>query len=698
MALIESSISFSKEFKAADFPLPPQLPENESAKELVLKDLNRAEYYLLAKGMSVEWDADDRLYLFRVPQGFWEGSSVPRASLGVPLIYEHIESLMPQVMSALFADQPPFEIISRPKTKQDVARACKELIAYQLDKMGFREELRKCIKELMVYGTCYMRLGWRRYKKPIRKRVRRGTPTVQLVNGLPVKSYAKGDGKWVMKTEMVEVNEPFCENVHVRYMIPDPKLRCPDVRKGQFLIHREYMGVEALIKNFRNVPGNSLPDDDFLKALFEQPKESPERSLLEGRSTTSVMNTGISSLDLNMEFKAMPRYQESTADPNKMELEVVEYWNDTSHYVLLNRKLVIINEQNSFNEICYRSCCFTDVLDSFFGIGLARLLKGEQRLQQGIINGRLDDLSLRLSGSFIRVRGSNTPAQQLRLRPGGIMDTDNADGIKMIEYPPALMDAFTEVEASDSRAQRRSGANELITQGGQQGPSSITRTATGMNALSAGVGARLGYLIDFISDLIFVPTLEFIQECNSKWLDEETITSILTDELAHDYDGDMLDVVNAKLKFRMLASAKAKARQALAQNLQPMMQTFMQQPVIDALQMQKKTFDFVEYAQAVCDISEIAGTQKWVRDMTPDELNAMKQKNEFSQQIATKAIENQHAIQQIQATGDAQTKMKSAAIILQGIVDEMLQGADPITGEAAEEQLQPEGASSGSQS
>jgi hypothetical protein len=104
------------------------------------------------------------------------------------------------------------------------------------------------------------------------------------------------------------------------------------------------------------------------------------------------------------------------------------------------------------------------------------------------------------------------------------MDTDTLDGIKMIEYPPALMDAFTEVEASDSRAQRRSGANELITQGGQQGPSSITRTATGMNALSAGVGARLGYLIDFISDLIFVPTLEFIQECNSKWLDEETIT------------------------------------------------------------------------------------------------------------------------------------------------------------------------------
>jgi hypothetical protein len=33
---------------------------------------------------------------------------------------------------------------------------------------------------------------------------------------------------------------------------------------------------------------------------------------------------------------------------------------------------------------------------------------------------------------------------------------------------------------------------------------------------------------------------------------------------------------------------------------------------------------------------------------------------------------------------------------LQGIVDELLQGADPITGEAAEDQMQPTGASSGS--
>ena len=683
MAIINATMDIGREIKAQDVPLPPASAEDEIVKSLVNKDLNRGEYYLLAKGMTVEWDADDRLYLFRVPQGFWEGSSVPRASLGVPLIYEHIESLMPQIMSALFADDPCFDIIARPRTPQEAARANKEIIGYELDQMGFREQTRLCIKEALVYGTGFMKLGWKTYNKRIRVKGRKGNAKVEMVNNLPTKRFAKGDQKFVDKWKTITVSEPTCERVHVRYIVPDPKLRCPDVRKSDFLIHKEYMGVEELEQTFRKVPGNKLPDTETLKSYFNPPKEAPERSLLEGRSTTSVMNTGISSLDLNMEFKAMPRYQESTSDPNKQQLEVVEYWTKDKHYVLLNRKLVIINESNTFGEIPFRSICFTDVLDSLYGIGISRLLKGEQRLQQGVINGRLDDLSLRLSGNFIRKRGANTPAQQLRLRPGGIIDTDDEDGIKMIEYPPAITDAFTEVEASDSRAQRRTGANEMITQGGQQGPSSITRTATGMNALSAGVGARIGYLIDFISDLLFVPTLEFLQESNSKWLDDETLDRILTDELKEAYNGDPLDILNCKIKFKMLASAKAKTRQATAQVMTPFLQMVQIPAVIEDMQLQKKKVDWTEVVQSMLDAAEIAGDQRWIQPLTKEEEAAIKQKQEFAQQMATKQMDHQHRMEEIAQKGIAQ----SGHTVVKGLVDEVKEGADPITGEPSEDQV-----------
>src|SRR5271157_218308 len=165
MAVLNSPREINAELDPKDLPFPPQLPRDIAAIKLVLKDLNRAEYYLLAKGMTVEWDKDDRLYLFRMPQAFWEGSSTPRSSLGMPLALEHIESIMPQVMGALFADDPPFSVDPRPKTSMEAARAVKELLAYQMENMQFKEEMRIGIKECLNYGTAFWKWGWKRYTK-----------------------------------------------------------------------------------------------------------------------------------------------------------------------------------------------------------------------------------------------------------------------------------------------------------------------------------------------------------------------------------------------------------------------------------------------------------------------------------------------------------------------------------------------------
>lgn len=689
MAVLNSTIDLSTEITSEKMPLPPELPADAVAKQLVLRDLNRAEYYLLAKGMTVEWDRDDRLYLFRVPQAFWEGSSVPRASLGIPLAYEHIESLLPQTMNALFADKPPFLARPRPKTSMDAARATQAILNFQLDNMKFRETVRLVAKEAYVYGTGVMKLGWRRYKKKVRVRERKEPKTSIQVNGLPASYQSKGTAKLVERYQEITVNEPYAEKVHIRHIIVDPALRVPDIREAGYVIHREYLTVEDLEK-LRDQPGYTLPATEELQSLFDPPKESPERSLLEGRQTTSVLNTGISSLDINMEFKAMPRWQEATADPNRQVLEVLEYWTKDRCIVILNRKLCIKNDVNEFGEIPFRSVCFSDVLDSFYGLGIVRLLAGEQRLQQGVINSRLDDLSLRLSGTFLRKRGSNTPTQQLRLRPGGIIDSDDDKGVQMIEYPPAITDAFAEVEASDARAQRRTGANELVTQGSQQGPSSITRTATGMNTLAAGVGARAGYFIDFISDLLFVPALEFFHECNSRWLDEEQVSKILTDELAQDFEGEAMEIINARLKFEMLASAKMRAKQMMAQNLPIIMNFFLAAPVQGALQDAGKKVDFAELAQMVFDVSDWPGRQSLIVPMTKEDMQRQAQKNEMLQAHSLAAQKHNNLMEEIQQKSLGQ----SATHVVRGLIDEVnSQGG---SGEDESQIVPPAGADDGS--
>jgi len=654
MALLDTPINLGNEIKPLTIPLDvKQLPKDEDAVNLVLKDLNLAEYYILAKGMTVEWDRDDRLYLFRMPQAFWEGSSVPRSSLGMPLIFEHIESLMPQIMNALFSDVPPFAASPRPKTKANAAQAVQQVIAKQLKEIGFKEQARLGVKEGLQYGTGVWKYYWKREKKFRSIYEYEGQAKLEKVETGTVTIPTKKSQKVVERIEEYEVNTPCIERVHLRFVVVDPGVREPDIRKAKYVIHRTYPTLEDL-EQLRDQPGYNLPSKEFLASLFEPPRENPERSLLEGRSTTSVLNTGVSSLDINMEFKAMPRWQDSSRNPNEMPLELLEYTTPKRVICVLNRKLCIKNDINPFGKINYFSICNTDILDSWYGMGISRLLAGEQRLQQGVINSRLDDLALRLSGTFLRKRGGNTPTQQLRLRPGGIIDSDDEKGVQMIQYPPAIQDAFTEVEASDSRAQRRSGASELVTQGTAPGQGQLGRTSTGINAAISAVGARMGYLVEQICDNFFIPFLEAVHEMNGRWLPVEEIQSILTDELALDYEGDAIELKNANIKFDMLAGAKLKAKMAMLQIAPTLVQLLQIAPVIEDLTNKGEKVDWKAFMQALLDATDWPGAQKFIVKMTDEDKKALAAKNEAMQQQNAIFLKHQATMAEIEQKGRAQ--------------------------------------------
>jgi hypothetical protein len=654
------------EILSEQLPPAPQLPKDVIALNLVLKDLQRSEWYTLSKGLTIEFDRDDRLYLFRMPTAFWEGSSVPRSSLGIPLTLEHIESLLPQYMQALYSDDPPFSCTPRAKTKIEAAKAVTMLISKQLKDMNFEEELRLGLKEALMYGMGVWKVGWKREKRYRRVYKYAGQPEARSVGaGMTIITPTEDSRRVIEELEEYEINQPCIEKIHIRHILVDPSLRVPDIRQAKYLIHRTYPDLNALLQ-LKNQPGFNLPDEAFLRSLYDPPKESAERSVMEGRSTTSVLNTGISSLDINMEFKAMPRWQSPSEDPNLQPLEMLEYVTPTRNIVVLNRKLCIKNDINEFGCINFFSVPPIDVLDSWYGLGIVKLLSGEQRLQQGIINSRLDDLSLRLSGTFLRKRGANTPTQQLRLRPGGIIDSDDDKGVQMIQYPPAIVDAFTEVEASDSRAQRRSGANEIVTQGAISHPSSIGRTASGINTLAAGVGARSAYFVDFVSRLFIVPFLELVHEMNSRWLPIEDLRAVLDEELEEAYKGDAIEIKNANVKFNMQAGTKMRAQQGMMQLAMPIMQFVSQQPVLTALQDAGEKFEFGKFFQQVLDASGWPGQQELVVKLTPEEKQALAQKAEMAQQMSVIAQQHQAKLGEIEAKGQAQ----AGTHIIKSLVDQ----------------------------
>jgi len=73
----------------------------EQALKVVLRDFGNAETFRM-QNHDWRWRNADQTYLAWITQKFWEGTQIPRASLQVHQAFQQIESLLPQVMAAIF--------------------------------------------------------------------------------------------------------------------------------------------------------------------------------------------------------------------------------------------------------------------------------------------------------------------------------------------------------------------------------------------------------------------------------------------------------------------------------------------------------------------------------------------------------------------------------------------------------------------
>src|SRR5438874_872134 len=85
-----------KQFDTEDLAWPDQEQDDLAVLKIVTQDYARAESYLVSRNYPVEWSTAERLFNFQVDGAMWEGTNVPRSSLSIPLVCEHIESILPQ--------------------------------------------------------------------------------------------------------------------------------------------------------------------------------------------------------------------------------------------------------------------------------------------------------------------------------------------------------------------------------------------------------------------------------------------------------------------------------------------------------------------------------------------------------------------------------------------------------------------------
>lgn len=590
--------------------------DNDEAIKLVVQDAIRAENFEATKQWVLAWPTASALYQSPFTARFWEGTQTERANIPMFVLATAVNSLVPQVISGLFYENPPFIIQERPGTKAQAARAVGAILGFQLEDLNFREELRLGISNAVLFGTGIWKWGWETYTKS-RSVYKRNTSPVTLVNPVPgAKNIQIEDSEEDIDQEVIEeyVDQPYFEHiVNLRQVLVDPGLNVPNIKKAKYVIHRLYLTFDDLDK-LRNRPGYVIPSKEELIELFLPPKEMAENAPGETNFRNNLWDA-----------RSEPRYDETTIDPFSEPLEVLERWDKDKCIVVLQKKLVICNDANPYGEIPFLSVGWWDVPEAFWSMGLGKTIGSEQRLQQGITNTWLDQAALLLNGVYARVKGKSIQTQSIRISPGKIIDIENKGDIEPLKRPEAVPEAGQHLALSKARVEEISGANSSTTQGiaGESGHSNMARSAAGASILGAGAASRSQDFVEKIANQVFVPFLYSAHEMNRALLPLATIRYILNEELQHEFflkgDGDILELLNARVKFSILAAAKMQARRNMAQALPIMIQFLTNQQTTEQLAIQGLKVDVAEVMRMMFEVSDWKNYNDVIIPMTKED-------------------------------------------------------------------------------
>jgi hypothetical protein len=630
---------------------------------LVVQDTERAERSENAKNWIMAWTQSRYLYESPYSPRYWPGTQIEAASVPFFTLATAVNGIVPQVMAGLFYETPPFMVQERPGTTSQAARAVAALQAYQLDDINFREELQLGVHNCLIFGTSMFQWGWEKFTRE-RKIVKRTNPVAVIQSTVPGAPDSRiSDGQ--LEEQIIEevVDRPTFEHIeNLREVLVDPGLQVPDIRKAKYVIRRRYMTWEDLDK-LRDRPGYNIPSQEKLLELFLPPQEPVEANVSEDGSRNPMW-----------EARGDPKWEETTADPFQKPLEVLERWDNNNYIVVLQKKVVIFNDKNEYGKIPFFSIGWWRIPGSFWSLGLGRTIGSEQRLQTGITHLVIDNASLALNAPLVRVRGKNIPTQSIRIGPGKIIEVDAQGDLQPLMRSAPVPEAGELLAMSQGRADTV-GGNPITSlgQAGSAGHSNMARSSAGASALTQGANNPIADFVDKLADQVIVPFLYEVQEMNRAMLPESQLDFILSDELKHVYlgedgkPGDLVDLLNARVKFNILAGSKMQTRRNMAQAL-PMITQFLANPALmSQLSVEAKKVDVNEVIRMWFEASDWRNLNDVIIPMTKeDQQRAQAQSQGGVIQQKTQAqsqIEQQKFVQQ-QQLADQENIARAARDVL----------------------------------
>ena len=644
---------------------PPTPWTTTQAAQITMGDFKKAEAY---RNINHDWRfrVSDQMYLAWKERRTWEGTKIPRSSLGIFLALEQIEALLPNVVAALFPEnnQMAFDAEPNPGTTIQQAQATRDLIASQLRDLGrpghyttMRELARQAYKNSYIYGNGLLEFGVLDQTFPHIRYDRIPVPIRQMTqHPITGEMFAAPTGQFtttVRKTfEMKHVVRPTIQNFDIRDFYWDPNCSSHNVNDGGYCATRHFLTVNQLLE-YSNAEGFSIPNPKDLIALARI-------------KTTTQSDTTKSNQESFRGMTWQPAIDYSV-DSGLARVEVIRYWQAHRHVWILGRQWVARNEINPYGMLPFLNAFYVDVPGRFAGLSICDLVEGDQKLAEAIINARIDELNLLIHPPIIKKQGRAFSASQQRLRPGVIWETeDPKNDYVRFEMGNVTQQAFQEIGALEQRVQKKTGVTDLAVLGTPSaGGNSANRTATGVSSQGAAAGKRIQYHVENAEDQFLVPALNILLALNQMFLPQQDLIDVLGPE-SQQITIDPVDILNASVRFKMNASAKMQSKNALASGgLGLVLQTYLNPEVVNMAAQQGMMIDLPQTVKLVNDVFGLPPTALW-KPMSPEDQQKWQQQQ--MAQIQAKAQMQNDRLQAQQGIAEEKNETQLLKTLLDKLV------------------------------
>lgn len=434
-----SIASFLNQFKLA------------TALSVVKQSFFEAEVFR-SQNIESRWIRNEALYLGKVPQKYWQGTSVPRSSVSFSLVADQVEAALPMILQALMSQPDWFEVLPKNGTTLPEALQIRDQLLYQLENPGegnkpFKAELEQIVKDMLVKGNGYVTLEYNPATKYIK-------PSFRDIRDIYI--------------------DPGCS---------DPL----NIDAARFIILRDMKTVDE-VRSWRELPSMNVPSDEQLAHL----SKSGSQRRAEQLKQQQAQMTGSSET---------PATQNLIPDAAGNRLEVLTYYSKKQIVMTLGTEWVLFSETNPFGFFPAASCVCTVVNGQHYGQSIADRQADLQGTIAGLINGHLDEVALSINPP--RGQGSSASgadASSKYLHPGQVWSLKNPKTDLNFFTPSGVtQNVFQSIDFLIRTGDSRTGFD---TAAGKFKPGNANRTLGGMQMQQAGGFTRISLLVQHVEDML----------------------------------------------------------------------------------------------------------------------------------------------------------------------------------------------------